>query len=83
MPVKASDLPYLPAAEKDYLIMKLLWTIIGAVLTVVGIVWFVQGIGILMGSFMSGQLPWAVFGGVLILVGIGLIVYINSRRQAS
>ncbi len=61
--------------------MKLLWTIIGAVITVVGIVWFVQGIGILMGSFMSGQAPWAIFGGVLILVGIGLILYVNTRRQ--
>ncbi len=62
--------------------MRLLWTVIGAVVTVAGIVFFVQGIGILMGSFMSGQIPWAIFGALLILVGIGLILYVNNRRQA-
>ncbi len=62
--------------------MRLLWTIIGAVVTVIGIVFFVQGMGILMGSFMSGQAPWAIIGGVLILVGIGLILYINNRAPA-
>ncbi len=61
--------------------MKVLWTLIGIVVTVIGIVFFVQGIGILAGSFMTGQIPWAVFGAILILVGIGLILYINTRAE--
>ncbi len=68
-------------APKGMTFMRLLWTIIGAVLTVIGIVFFVQGIGILMGSFMTGQLPWAIFGAILILLGIGLILYINNRGE--
>ncbi len=62
--------------------MRVLWTLIGIVVTVIGIVFFVQGIGILAGSFMTGQIPWAVFGAILILVGIGLILYINNRAEA-
>ncbi len=82
MPVGALGVPYLLPVPKGYTIMRLLWTVIGAMVTVAGIVFFVQGIGILMGSFMSGQLPWAIFGAILILVGIGLILYINNRTEA-
>ncbi len=77
-----SGLLYLLPAAKEYKIMRLLLTIIGAVVTVIGIVFLVQGLGILMGSFMTGQLPWAIVGAVLILVGIGLILYVNNRREA-
>jgi hypothetical protein len=63
--------------------MTLLWTIIGIVVTAAGIIFFVQGTGILMGSFMSAQIPWAIFGAILVLVGVGLILYVNNRRQVS
>jgi hypothetical protein len=62
--------------------MTLLWTIIGMIVTVIGIVFFVQGFGFLTGSIMTGQLPWAILGAVLILVGVGLILYVNNRRVA-
>jgi hypothetical protein len=62
--------------------MKLLWTVIGIVITVIGIVFFVQGLGLLMGSVMTGQLPWAIFGAILILAGIALIVYVDTQREA-
>ncbi len=81
MPVRGAGLSYSPPIPKGYTIMRLLWTVVGAVITVAGIVFFVQGIGILAGSFMTGQLPWTIFGALLILVGIGLILYINNRRE--
>ncbi len=61
--------------------MKILWNIIGGVLIVVGLIWFVQGVGVLPGSFMSGQTPWAIYGSIAILIGAGLLLYVN-RRQA-
>lgn len=39
--------------------MKAPLSAIGFVLIAVGGVWFLQGIGVLPGSFMSGQTKWA------------------------
>ena len=36
----------------------------GAVLVVFGGIWFLQGINVLRGSFMTGQIRWAVHGGI-------------------
>ena len=61
--------------------MKIMWNIIGIALIVAGFVWFMQGVGVLPGSFMSGQVQWAIYGGIAILAGAGLLLYVN-RRQA-
>jgi len=46
---------------------------VGVVLCVVGALWVGQGIGLIGGSFMTGQAVWAVIGSVAILFGIVLI----------
>ena len=43
-----------------------------------GGVWLLQGIGILPGSFMTGQMFWALMGAVLLAVG-GLLVLVGLR----
>ena len=48
----------------------------------IGGVWFLQGINVLPGSFMSGQTKWAVYGGLSMVLGIGLIMYASSRASA-
>ncbi len=58
--------------------MKVILLIVGVLLILLGIVWFLQGINVLPGSFMSGQIQFAIAGIVAAIVGIGLIVY--SRR---
>jgi hypothetical protein len=50
----------------------------GAVLCVVGGVWFGQGVGWIGGSFMSGAAVWAVIGAFLILLGV---VMLRPRRS--
>jgi hypothetical protein len=50
-----------------------------AILT--GGVWFLQGINVLPGSFMTGQLQWAVYGSILIVLGVALLIYANRRRS--
>ena len=55
--------------------MTVILRIIGAFLIIMGGVWFLQGIGILPGSFMTGQVQWAIYGAIAIVVGIGLLVY--------
>jgi LPXTG-motif cell wall-anchored protein len=56
--------------------------IMAVLLILAGGVWFLQGINILPGSFMTGQPQWAIYGGLAILLGIGLFVFTN-RRKAS
>jgi hypothetical protein len=47
-------------------------------LALIGCVWFLQGINVLPGSFMTGQTKWAVYGGITFV--IGLAVFWLSRR---
>lgn len=46
---------------------------IGAVLAVVGVIWFGQGVGLIGGSFMTGETVWAAIGGACIVAGAYLI----------
>jgi len=61
--------------------MKIVLNILAGLLILAGIVWFLQGINILPGSFMTGQTQWAIYGAMAILVGIGLLVIANRRRS--
>jgi hypothetical protein len=54
--------------------MKLALRIIGTLLIVFGIIWFLQGINILPGSFMTGQMQWALYGGIAFAAGIVLTI---------
>jgi LPXTG-motif cell wall-anchored protein len=45
-----------------------------------GCVWFLQGINVLPGSFMTGQTKWAVYGALLLVAGVGLLIAAKRRR---
>lgn len=60
--------------------MKLLSNIVAVLLILAGLVWFLQGINILPGSFMTGQIQWAIYGGIAVLAGIVLLLIANRRR---
>jgi fatty acid desaturase len=47
---------------------------IAIVLVLVGLVWFFQGIGVLEGSFMTGEALWAVIGVVCVVGGAALLI---------
>jgi hypothetical protein len=50
--------------------MKIIVRIVSAIFILMGTIWFLQGINVLPGSFMTGQMRWAVRGGILFVVGI-------------
>jgi hypothetical protein len=52
----------------------------GGLLILGGVVWFLQGINVLPGSFMTGDPQWAINGAISIVIGIGLIVFGRSRK---
>ena len=60
--------------------MRILLNVVGALCLLAGCVWFLQGINVLPGSFMTGQTKWAVYGGLVMLAGIGLLIHANRRR---
>jgi uncharacterized membrane protein HdeD (DUF308 family) len=47
--------------------------VVGVLMCALGGVWFMQGIGVLKGSFMTGQAFWTVVGVILIVLGIRMI----------
>lgn len=60
--------------------MRIALNVVGVLSLLMGGVWFLQGINVLPGSFMTGQTKWAVYGGLLLIVGIGLLMVANRRR---
>ena len=60
--------------------MKSTLNILGGLLVAFGAVWFLQGINVLPGSFMTGQIRWAIMGGIAIAAGIALLFVANRRR---
>jgi len=61
--------------------MKIASNIVGVLLVFMGTVWFLQGINVLPGSFMTGQTKWAVRGGIAAIVGIVVLLWGNRKRQ--
>jgi hypothetical protein len=52
---------------------------IAVVLIVVGGVWFFQGVGVIEGSFMTGEAVWAVIGAVCAIAGLALLLVRPTR----
>ena len=59
--------------------MRIFSNILGGLMIAVGTIWILQGVNILPGSFMTGQIRWAVYGGIAVVVGIGLLFAAKRR----
>jgi hypothetical protein len=62
--------------------MKLGLFIIGACVMLSGGVWFLQGVNLLPGSYMTGQIEWAIYGGLAFGAGLVLLVWAARRGLA-
>ena len=60
--------------------MKWILNILGVILALLGILWILQGVNVLPGGFMSGNMMWAYIGIVLDAVGAVLLYLANRRR---
>jgi len=61
--------------------MKIVFNLIGAILALNGGIWFLQGINVLPGSFMTGQIKWAYYGGASLLAGAAILWWNNRQRS--
>ena len=44
-----------------------------------GGIWFLQGINVLPGSFMTGDPQWAINGGIIMAVSAGVFWFVNRK----
>ncbi|GLQ80638.1 hypothetical protein GCM10007881_41570 [Mesorhizobium huakuii] len=57
--------------------MRLSKNLLALIVLAVGAVWSLQGIGVVGGSFMTGQSQWLYIGLVTMLVGLAGLVWAN------
>ena len=60
--------------------MRIILNVLGILCLLAGCIWILQGVNILPGSFMTGQMKWAIYGCVMAVVGIVLLISANRRR---
>jgi hypothetical protein len=63
-------------------ILKLVRIVVGVIATLailMGSVWVLQGVNILPGSFMTGDIQWAYRGAALAVVGAGLLFWMTRQ----
>jgi len=62
--------------------MRIVLNILGVLFVFFGVVWILQGINVLPGSFMTGQIKWAVYGGIAAVLGVLLLIRANRKPSA-
>jgi hypothetical protein len=60
--------------------MRWLWNILGVLLILIGIVWILQGVNVLPGSFMSGHVQYIFLGAIVDIIGLVMLIYANRGR---
>ncbi len=61
--------------------MRTTLAVIGILFCIMGGVWIFQGIGVLKGSFMTGQGFWIAMGIAAVAVGAGLLFLGRGRSS--
>lgn len=57
--------------------------VLGALSILMGVVWVLQGINVLPGSFMTGDLQWSFRGGALAVFGLVLLMVSMRKTKAN
>jgi hypothetical protein len=54
--------------------------VVGIVFVAFGVLWTLQGVNVVRGSFMSRQTMWLVIGIILVLLGVWLLWSLMASR---
>ncbi len=63
--------------------MKIALNILAVLFILIGVIWFLQGMNLLPGSFMSGRSQYAVLGIVVGLIGLVTLFLANCPIRRS
>jgi hypothetical protein len=65
------------------LTMRIISSLIGILLAVMGGIWILQGLNLAWGalsrSFMQGDQHWALYGAIVLVIGICQVIWSNTR----
>ena len=61
--------------------MRIILNVLGGLIFLAGLVWFLQGINILPGSFMTGDPQWAINGVIMMAVALVIFYFANRRKK--
>jgi hypothetical protein len=61
--------------------MRVAIGIVGVVVALFGVVWALQGFGVLGGSPMSNTTTWSIIGPIVAVIGIALAIGAFRRRK--
>ena len=65
------------------LIMRVVSSLIGMLLILMGGIWILQGLNLAWGalsrSFMQGDQHWALYGTIVLIIGICQVIWSNTR----
>ncbi len=68
-------------------IMRVVSTLIGLLLVLMGGIWILQGLNLAWGelarSFMQGDQHWAVYGAIVLIIGVCQIIWSNTRQPSA
>ncbi len=59
--------------------LKKILKVLAVLLILSGIIWILQGVNVLPGSFMTGDPQWAINGAITALIGAALFWFANRK----
>jgi hypothetical protein len=66
-------------------VMRVISSLIGILMVLMGGVWIVQGLNLAWGSlsrsFMEGDQHWVFYGAIMLIVGVCQVVWSNTRQR--
>ncbi len=66
------------------IVMRIVSSLIGIAMILLGIVWMLQGLNLAFRvGFMVGDIHWTIYGAILALVGIAQVIWSNTRQTKS
>ncbi len=68
--------------EEKEKVVKIFLNVLAVLVILAGGVWFLQGVDVLPGSFMTGNPQWAIYGSIAVLIGIVILVFANRRKSS-
>ena len=65
--------------REDQVMLKTVVKVVAVLFFLAGGIWFLQGINVLPGSFMTGDPQWAINGGIIMAVSAGVFWFVNRK----
>jgi len=62
--------------------MRIAIAVLGVVVFLFGLLWALQGFGVVGGSPMSNTTTWSIIGPITVVIGIALVIGALRRRKS-